>query len=102
MSRQIRILCGVPKDDCIGGILHTDQKLSTTKCHTTRAEAMRCMKRHLEHIGFVQLSPREFVDPDNGYIRILPKRSRFGGRMRAGKGEDGARFEPEEGRGLVF
>ena len=102
MSRQLRFLCGVPQDLCVGGILHTDQKFSTNKCHTTRSEAFRCHKKYLEGKGFVKLSSREFIDPESGSIRILPRQSKFGGRLRSGKGEQGARFEPEKGAGLVF
>lgn len=99
MSRQARFLCGVPKDSCVGGFLSTDQKFSTNKCHATRVEAMQCMSRYLIQIGYVRLSSREFVNPQNGYIRMLSKRARFGGRLRSGKGGDKARFEPESGKG---
>lgn len=99
MSRRQRFLCGVPKDECTGGILHTDQTFTTTKCHASREEAFSCMRRFLIRQQFVPLSTREFVNPQTGSIRILPKKSKFGGRLRSGKGEDGARFEPESGKG---
>lgn len=102
MSRQLRILCGVPSDECTGGLLQTDQQLGTNKCHTSRSDAFRCMKRHLERGGFKQLSSREFENPENGFIRVLPKKSKFGGRLRSGKGEQGARFQPEQRAGLII
>ncbi len=60
------------------------------------------MSKYLESQGYKKLSSRELVDPKDGSIRILPKVSKFGGRLRRGKGENGARFEPERGSGLVF
>lgn len=102
MSRQLRFMCGVPKDDCTGGLLQTDQHFSTNKCHTTRKEAFKCMKSYLKNQGFVQVSSREMENPNNGRIRVLPKQSKFGGRLRAGKGEEGARFQPERGAGMVI
>lgn len=100
MSRAMRFLCGTPKDHCTGGILHTDQNFSTDKCHSSRKEAMRCFGRYLESQGYTKLSNREYRDKD-GSIRILPKQSKFGGRLRQGKGEQGSRFEPERGSGLI-
>lgn len=102
MSRVARFMCGVPDAECTGGILHTDQIFSTKKCHSSRAEAMRCMQHYLEKTGFKKLSSREFQNPDNGPIRILPKRTKFGARLRQGKGEQGSRFEPERGSGVII
>lgn len=99
MSRQLRFLCGVPQDSCVGGFLSTDQKFSTNKCHSTRAEALSCMSHYLVKSGYTKISSREFLDPETGYIRILPKKSKYGGRLRSGKGGDKARFEPESGKG---
>lgn len=104
MSQAQRILCGVPNEFCSGGILHTDQQLAK-KCHTTREEAMKCMGRYLQKSGFEKTSNRTFIDPNSGYIRILPKVSKYGGRLRRGKGEkktSATRFEPMRGAGLVF
>lgn len=102
MSRQMKVLCGVPQDQCTGGILHTDQLLGTNRCHSSRSEAMKCYSHYLQNKGFTKLSSREFVDPESGRIQIVPKKTKFGGRLRSGKGEEGSRFEPLRGAGLIF
>lgn len=99
MSRQQRILCGVPQGECTGGLLKTDQQLGTTKCHASREEAFRCMKRHLLNSGYKQVGSREF-QIGNEPILILPKKTKFGGRLRRGKLGD--RFQPEENRGVII
>lgn len=102
MSSQQRFLCGTPDSNCTGGITHTDQHFNSKKCHTSRREALRCYRNYLINVAkFQPISPRELVNPESGRIRILPKRSKFGGKLRAGKGEKGARFQPESGSGCV-
>lgn len=106
MSRRQKFMCGVPKDECTGGLLQTDQHFDTNKCHTTRQEAFKCMTRHLTKQGYVRVGSREFQMGD-GPIRLLPKQSKFGGRLRAGK--LGERYMPDSSKhdkgvdsGLVF
>lgn len=102
MSSRYRILCGVPKEHCQGGKLVTDQKLSTNKCHSDRAGAFRCMAHYLTKVlGYTRIGAREFKPPpgSNGYVRVLSKKSRYGGKLRTGK--EHTRYMPEEGRGLI-
>lgn len=105
MSAKYKVLCGVPDDNCFGSRLVTDQQLGTHKCHMTHSEAFKCMATYLVHVvGAKRISSREFQMPD-GYIRILPRKTHFGGHLRAGKEQQ--RFMPDDtnaqsNRGLIF
>ena len=99
MSTKYRVLCGVPALQCTGGSYITDQALSD-KAHSSRLEAFKCMRKYLTKQGFTQIGPREFRPPDGGPIRVLTKKSRYGGLLRQGKsGEEGrmggSRFMPD-------
>jgi len=105
MSTKQRILCGTPELECTGGKLVTDQNFKARKYHPDRESAMQCHRNWLKKIGFKQLSSRELANPENGRIRILPKRTRFGGRLRTGK--EGSRYMPNDkdgqcNRGIIF
>lgn len=100
MNSNFVVLCGVPELECTGGKLVTDQMLGTHKAHQSRAEAFRCHKRYLLKQGFTQLSPREFVNPENKRVRILNKQSKFGALLRPGK--EGSRYMPKTGRGVII
>jgi len=99
-------LCGVPDANCSGGKLSTDQSLGHSKYHGDRKGAFLCHKRYLISQGFIQKAPREFINPENGYIRILPKQSKFGGKLRMGKEQQ--RGMPQEtkknscARGIIY
>lgn len=84
MSRHFVVLCGTPDADCVGGKYMTDQQLPR-KAHASRDEAFRCYTRWLKKEGFERLGPREYRNPENGYVRIITKRTRFGTLLRAGK-----------------
>lgn len=64
------------------------------------------MRRHLVSEGWEPIGPREFRPPNGGYIRVLNKKSRFGGRLRTGKAGEGgttsSRFMPDRGAGLIY
>jgi len=98
MSSRYVVLCGVPDQDCVGSKYITDQSLPK-KCHASRADAFQCMVRHLIKLGFTRVGPREFVNPENGRVRVLSKQSHFGAVLRTGK--EGNRFQPERGAGLI-
>ena len=109
MSTANRYLCGVPDEHCTGGELKTDQALQHKKCHTSPQEAFKCHVRYLINVlGFKRLGAREFINPESGYVRVLPKSTRFGGRLRSGKGEDNritkSRFQPDthDSRGIIY
>lgn len=87
------MLCGVPQEYCTGGTLNTDQRLGTTKSHGSHEQAFKCMRHYLmEVLGYTQAGSREFRPPDGGPVRVLTKKIRFGGNLRAGKGD---RFMPD-------
>lgn len=104
MSFSQKFLCGVPSDECTGGKLITDQQLSK-KAHSSREEARRCMSQYLIKHGFTRLDSRQYVNPENGAIRLMPKLSKFGGRLRRGKTEQkgtrAGRYQPRRGAGVV-
>ena len=96
MSRRRKILCGVPEEHCTGAKIITDQMLpsKTPKAHASSGEAFDCMARHLVgDLGFVRMGGREFRPPEGGSIRVLTKRTRYGGHLRAGK--LGERYQPD-------
>ena len=86
MSRNHRVLCGTPEQYCTGGHITTDQQLNSRKAHVSHSDAFKCHARYLVRVlGFTRLGAREFVNPENGYVRVLTKQSRFGGLMVSGK-----------------
>lgn len=94
MNKQVRVLCGVPEEHCCGGHLHTDQHFHTKKAHSSRDDAFRCMTRYLTTVlGYRKVGARELAPPDGGPIRILPKKSKYGGLLVRGK--LGERYMPE-------
>src|SRR3990170_1147990 len=107
MSRVYKVICGAPVEHCVGGFARTDQnqlqfnqKGKMVKCHDSHESAFRCYARYLTKImGFKQLGPREFQDPESGYVRVLTKKIRFGSHLRWGKEHE--RFMPEVNRGVI-
>lgn len=96
-----RVLCGVPQIHCRGGHLTTDQVFTTNKCHSSHPEAFKCMRNYLVNVlHFEQVGPREFIEPDSGRIRVLTKKTRFGGHLRTGKEQ--ARYMPKVNRGVIY
>lgn len=94
MSRVNRYVCGVPALHCSGGHVSTDQQINSGKAHTSPSEAFNCMARYLVRVlGYKRIGGREFDPQDGGSIRVLTKRSRYGGKMRLGKE---GRFMPED------
>lgn len=105
MSSRYRVLCGVPKEYCSGSKLSTDQAFPTDKCHSSHTEAYRCMARYLVKVlKYTALRNHSFAPPDGGPVRILTKRSRYGGLLIFGK--EHTRFMPEKrrqgNRGVIF
>jgi hypothetical protein len=91
MSRNQKVLCGVDRDLCTGGILKASNGLAKdsikcSKVHNDPQSAFECMKQSLLRQGFKQVGTKEFLDPrPGGYIRVLTRPSRFGGTLRLGK-----------------
>jgi hypothetical protein len=79
------VICGVPDEFCSGGKLITTQVLGHKKYHSDRNQAFKCMVKFLLDQGYKQIGNREFINPENGYVRVLTKKSRFGGALRSGK-----------------
>jgi hypothetical protein len=80
--------CGVPKGHCSGGepVLSHHLRKPPLKVHNSSVEAFRCHARWLVNVeGYERVGNREFVDPNDGRILVLTKKSRFGGVLRQGK-----------------
>lgn len=88
-----KVLCGVPVDYCCGGSYVVSSGLGKSrKVHRTHEEAFNCHKNYLIKQGFVNIGSRELIDPKDNSIRILTKKSKFGGKLR--KGKEGSRAMP--------
>jgi hypothetical protein len=92
--------CGVPSAQCGGGKFGTSAGLSSTSQnhgHETPQEAFQCRRAYLIACGYTPVGSRAFQPPpDKGTeILILTKPSRFGGKMRGGKGK---RYLPNANR----
>jgi hypothetical protein len=93
----VRYTCGVPKEHCTGGTIRVSAGMKSAiraesiNCHASPQEAFRCHARYLvEVLGYTRVGNREFAPPDGGPIRVLTKKSRFGGELRKGKSVEGA------------
>ncbi len=103
--------CGVPTEYCSGNSTHLNAMLSGSKpkAHNQPEAAFDCHAKYLMDVeGYTRLSSREFVPKDGGPIRVLTKKSRFGGELRGGKrgeggagggGETASRYNPEKKKG---
>lgn len=84
-----KVLCGVPKGHCQGGrttVNHND----AAKAHGSHSEAFRCMAHYLVKIlGYTRIGSREFINPNDGYVNVLTKKSRYGILLRRGKSAEG-------------
>jgi len=89
------VLCGTPDNECSGGNMRTSNSYrGLRKAHGSHTEAFNCYKKYLLKQGYEQIGSREFRPPDGGPIRVLTKKSRFGGKMR--KGKLGERWMPKD------
>lgn len=102
MGAKYVVLCGVPEQHCVGGKLGPTQSFyrGSKKCHASRVEAFRCYVRYLREQGYERVGPREFAAPNGGPVRVLTKKSRFGGLLRAGK--ENTRRMYKNAKGIVF
>ena len=102
--------CGVPTINCNGTYVTFNHRLRGTtldKVHHFPEEAFNCHARYLVNIkGYQRVGNREFQKDKNSPIRVLTKKSRFGGRLRQGKREEAAKRGKRElgessGYGLI-
>jgi hypothetical protein len=98
-SGKTVFLCGSPREFCSGGLAQLSNGLKGRGLtgHSSPSEAFKCHAKYLIKIGYTQLSSREFRPPDGGPIRILTKQSRFGAKMRPGKGMRSMPSKPRTG-----
>lgn len=104
-----RYLCGVPKEECCGALTALPHN-SSMKTHGSSVQAFKCHAKWLLRQGYTQVGNREFAPPDGGPIRVLTKKSRFGGMLRPGKrgasgaAQAGARcsFDKKMMGGIIF
>jgi len=95
-------LCGTPKENCSGGLAQLSNGLKGRGLcgHPSPSEAFKCHRNYLVKTGWEQLSSREFRPKDGGPIRILTKQSRFGAKMRPGKGMRSMPSKPRTGHSV--
>ena len=102
MSQANCYLCGVPKEECVGGKGQLwEPSMSGRRTHSSPLDAFACMRRYLLKNGYVQgQDSRSFIPPDGGSILVLTKKTRFGGRLRRGKsegiGKGASRYMPKD------
>lgn len=80
--------CGVPYGQCRGQRIHMSSGLKSTgqtQAHSTPQSAYTCHKAYLVTQGYVIRDSRTLTAPD-GSVRVLTKPSRFGAKLRGGKG----------------
>ena len=80
-----KYLCGVPKDRCCGASWNVNKGLHFNRVHDSPVEAFNCHKRYLLSLGYIQIGSREFKDPQDGFIKVLTKKTNFGTPVRRGK-----------------
>lgn len=86
-KRPHKYSCGVLSEFCTGGLTQVSSGLKKSgKTHSSPQEAFKCYARWLIRQGYKQVGPREFCNGD-GPILVLTKKSRFGSRLRGGKGD---------------
>ena len=100
--------CGVPKEYCNGSVapmFSSGIRKNLYKAHSSPQEAFNCHARYLVKVlGYERVGSREFVKGDEP-VRVLTKKSKFGGRLRGGKSGQGAtahratRHMPDDGAG---
>lgn len=86
-------VCPTPKANCTGsaGAFSAAFDKKGLKKHGTPEDAQRCYAKYLvEVLGYTKLNNREFLAPNGGGIHFLCKASKFGAKMRKGKGAEGA------------
>ena len=93
-KRQNKFACGTPAEYCCGSIGQVAGSLSKNpRTHGSPEQSFNCYRNYLLKTGYVQIGPREFTKGPNDPVVFLTKKSKFGARLRGGKGE---RFMPEK------
>ena len=70
----------------------------SVRCHSTRDQAFRCHAQYLvDVLGYKRVGSREF-HKEGSPIKVLSKRSKFGGVLRRGKAGEkgGSRVIPKD------
>ena len=96
------VACGVPMSNCEGASAQLSSSISgKLKVHGSHKQAFKCYEKYLLSLGFKKIGNREYEDPETHVIRVLTKKSRFGGLLRTGKSGEGAtkRAMPEDRTG---
>lgn len=106
MSKTHKFLCTVEDQHCTGGSYKTDQGLKK-RAHGSRKEVLACMRRYYAKVlcwtpasKIYGRGTRGFINPETGYVRLLPKVSQAGAILHEGK--DGTRYMPERGNGVII
>ena len=85
-KKSKKYLCGTPTAQCIGINTSCSSGMrNVTKSHNSPQEAFRCYSKYLLRNGYQQIGSREFTT-NEGPIVVLTKKSRFGAKLKSGKG----------------
>lgn len=85
--------CGVPAEACTGSLTTTSKSMGVgIRTHGSTEAAFNCQRRNLLKLGYTQIGSRDFAAPNGGPVRVLTKKSRYGGELRSGK--EGTRSMP--------
>ena len=83
-----KYLCGVPKEHCSGTTSYLINITAVIKVHNSPEEAFNCHAKYLiNKLGYKRVGSREFDLNDGSPVRVLTKKSKFGGVLRTGKHE---------------
>lgn len=96
-KRKPLYICGLSDNECTGNGKAVSNGLKKFhKVHGSSEQAFKCYAAYLIRNGYEQIGPREFAAPNNGPVMVLTKKSKFGSRLRGGKGD---RYMPEHNVG---
>ena len=105
-----KYLCGTPHEHCGGSsfaLSHGLERTGGRRVHQTSEQSFNCYKHYLLSIGYTQVDSRAFAPPVNedgssgGPIHVMTKKSRFGSRLRPGKGKRSMPSHPRTGGTIV-
>lgn len=89
MSREVRIACGVPENECTGSLMQTSQKhQGSKKGHPDGHAARRCFVNYMIRVkGYKRGNKSNELIPPNpdDPVMVLTRVSRFGAKFRKGK-----------------
>lgn len=89
MRGSMKFSCPVPDAHCKGAKVQVEPLRRETGVHGSIQEIHKCIQNYLVNVkGYTQISRREYVNPENGYVFVICKKP--GVALRSGK--EGTRY----------